>query len=221
MILERLKLGPLNIGSASVENFPDWKVLESGVHPSELQASQKYKHALRKKEFLLGRWLLRQMEPTLAPLLSGEKGLPLWQAGFTGSLSHKEGRVIACIEKSERFRSLAIDLEFIEGFPVHVSSSIAKENEWEAFESCSKEFSHALLFSAKESLFKLCYPLCLKYFGFHDAEFLSFDKETGTFEIRLLKGLSQSLKLGDIFKGYFREKVWSGRKSVMTTLILS
>ena len=56
----------------------------------------------------------------------------------------------------------------------------------------------ALMFSAKESLFKALYPQVGVYFDYLDAEIVQVD--SGYVELRLLKALNNTFSKGDSFR---------------------
>ncbi len=187
------------------------------LSPSEIELAQKFKHPLRKLEFLAARALLHKLETKLPPILCTESGSPLWPSEYKGSISHKNGWVLVSLAKN--FSSLGVDLEEPEKFPLSVSNLIASAEELKLshhFEN-QQEFL-ALIFSAKESFFKCCYPHCEIWFGFHDAKVLSIDFTKGTFEIQLLRDLSKELLAGKIFSGFFKQDVWKERKFIITAI---
>lgn len=224
MKIDTVSLGPLIIGKMDLanESFTE-TVLEHSLSKEEVTASQRFKHLLRKREFLAGRFILHSLQPKLAPVLCTDTGAPIWDNTYTGSLSHKNGLVLGCVEPRQMYTSIGIDLEECSHFPKDVESIISFPEELALLNTIfhqNKIFSLALLFSIKESLFKVCHPVCKIWFGFHDAEVLSCDTRTGTFEIKLLKDLSPYFASGQMFKGFFKDLTWGSRSFIVTALVL-
>ena len=94
-------------------------------------------------------------------------GAPLWPVG-TGSISHTKNAAIAAV--STQFRSIGIDIEveMSNERAGRVTSSFIRPSE-EQFIEGGNTFNSTLIFSAKESLYKMINPLCHEYFGFQDA----------------------------------------------------
>jgi enterobactin synthetase component D len=107
------------------------------------------------------------------------EGLPVWPAGFVGSIAHSEGLAIAVVATSKpqrervRLRALGVDVESRIQGPAQdwarILARVGRSEEqtvpagWEGVEWAT------LVFSAKESLYKALYPLVGRYFGFEAA----------------------------------------------------
>lgn len=219
MKVDSLSLGPLIIGRCEITSESSLEF--ENVHPSEWELSKKYTHPIRKREFLLGRSIVHTLNKDLPAVLSTDNGMPLWSDAFTGSISHKNSWVIACVESREKFRSIGIDLEEASKFPHQVKEVICLPEESKVLNTFEdQKLALALVFSCKESLFKACYPLCKIWFGFHDARLLRFDKKVGTFQIELLRELSPHFQSGQIFEGYYKEESWNQRNFIISALTL-
>lgn len=214
MTIKQIQVGFLSLGCLKLTDS-DFKY---NLHPSEWSLAEKFKHPLRKKEFLTGRHILHTLNSKLPPVLSTDSGMPLWSGGYTGSISHKNGWVMGV--STNQFRSLGIDLEDSSQFPIEVKSDISHPDELQIlprFENIQEHLS--LIFSCKESLFKACYPLCKVWFGFHDARLLSYKE--GVFEIELLKTLSKDFHKGKIFQGHYKTVKWETHTFVITSLCIA
>lgn len=223
MIIHRLQLGQVLVAAldAADERYSE-EFFELKLSAAEWELSTKYKHPLRRREFLGGRALLHALEPDLPPVLSSKSGIPIWNGPFTGSVSHKNGWVLACVSSTQKIRSVGIDLEESEKFPIDVARVICVPEELDAFEKeASPRDFLSLLFSCKESLYKCCHPICETWFGFQDAKLLSYDTGSAKFRIQLLKDLPRGFVAGQIFEGFFQWEIWNGRRFVITSLTLS
>lgn len=214
------KISAAALDALDEEYSEEWFTSRLGAEEAAL--SQKFKHAQRRREFLAGRALLHILEPRLSSILSSKSGMPLWTQGFTGSLSHKNGWVLACVSSVEKLRSVGMDLEEPEKFPLDVARVICVPDEIEILAKSEVPRDYlSLLFSCKESLYKCCFPICQTWFGFQDAKLLSYDTTSGIFTIQLLKDLPQEFLAGQIFTGHFKWEIWKGRRFVITSLTLN
>jgi 4'-phosphopantetheinyl transferase EntD len=142
--------------------------------------------SLRKSEFELGR-SLGHRALTQAGWRADQDGLdwrstipknldrsPNWPAGFVGSISHSDRWIWVAVSRAEEFASLGIDTEGIvePQRATELQSSIGRDIEWERLAKLgmAENLAFSLLFSAKESFFKLAYPLIGKFWEFHDLE---------------------------------------------------
>lgn len=131
----------------------------------------------RKAEFGDARWCahtaLCQLDGPQEPILRGERGMPLWPRGFTGSITHTDGLRAAVVAPCHSIASLGIDAEPDEPLDGDVLDAIARPGEIERLERLrSHEVLHPdrLLFCAKEATYKSWYPLTHRWLGFEQAE---------------------------------------------------
>ena len=114
-------------------------------------------------------------------------GLPAWPQGFVGSISHtmvgRHGIAIAVVAKNNEPQSIAIDCEPI--FSIDHSNEVApltaSVNEQRLGERLGLRREHwlTMIYSLKETLFKLLYGHVNCFMPFEAAEILSFDVVTG------------------------------------------
>jgi 4'-phosphopantetheinyl transferase EntD len=144
----------------------------------------------RKREHAIGRSCARRALTRLGlpplPILSGPKREPLWPDGVVGSITHCEGYSAAAVAKSSQLLAIGIDAEEHAPLPAGVLERIALPEERERLGAASAD-THwdRLLFSAKEATYKAYYPLAKAWLGFEQAA-ITFDADTGTFQVRLL-----------------------------------
>lgn len=147
----------------------------------------------RREEFATGRACARAALQRLghepAPILSGERGEPLWPGGVVGSITHCDGYRAAAVAPSSELRSIGIDAEPHAPLPEGLLGDIAWEEELPHLSDLSRldpaVHWDRLLFSAKESVYKAWFPLARRWLGFEDARLL-LDPSSRTFEARLL-----------------------------------
>lgn len=155
----------------------------------------------RRREFVSVRHCARQamrglgVEP--APILKGERGVPLFPRGVVGSLTHCDGYRGAVLGHALAVRSIGIDAEPHGPLPDGVldAVSLPAERDWLAGGAPSGADVHwdRLLFCAKEATYKAWFPLTYRWLGFEDAH-ITFtldstggdDGTTGTFHTDLL-----------------------------------
>jgi len=147
----------------------------------------------RREEFATGRACARAALERLghepAPILSGERGEPLWPEGVVGSITHCNGYRAAAVAPSSELRSIGIDAEPHAPLPEGLLGDIAWEEELAHLSDLSRldpaVHWERLLFSAKESVYKAWFPLARRWLGFEDAR-LKLDPSSRKFEARLL-----------------------------------
>ena len=85
---------------------------------------------VRKGEFGDARWCAHQALKELGlrsddAILRGERGMPLWPAGCTGSLTHTEGFRAAVAAPTRYVLSMGLDAEVAEALPAGIIHQIA------------------------------------------------------------------------------------------------
>ncbi|MDY3126963.1 MAG: 4'-phosphopantetheinyl transferase superfamily protein [Corynebacterium sp.] len=133
---------------------------------------------VRKAEFGDARWCAHQALTELGytgeePILRGERGMPLWPEGFTGSLTHTTGLRAAVVAPTEEVCSLGLDAEIAEPLPEGVFHQIARAGEVDRvarMQASGLDFADRLLFCAKEATYKAWFPLTYRWLDFHEAE---------------------------------------------------
>ncbi|MDC0357335.1 4'-phosphopantetheinyl transferase superfamily protein [Oligoflexia bacterium] len=144
--------------------------------------------AKRREQFTLGRVAARLALKELGfnpppPILKGNNREPLWPKDVVGSITHTDKYAIAVATFSKDIVGLGIDLE---RFGSKQSQRLAEriclpsELTWLCEDESLMQERFALLFSAKETLFKALYPIYGRYFWFNDAE-LTWDPDQNCF----------------------------------------
>lgn len=161
------------------------------LHPLE-RALVAHAVTMRKAEFGDARWCAHEALKKLGrdtgePILRGERGMPLWPAAVSGSLTHTEGFRAAVVAPRLIVRSMGLDAEVAEPLPDGVLSSIARASELPQIERLRArgiECADRLLFCAKEATYKAWFPLTHRWLGFEQAEIDL--RDDGTFVSYLL-----------------------------------
>jgi len=170
------------------------------LEPQELATLKAFSAKARIESFKLGRLAYRRASDALgfkaAALKNDLDGIPVWPSGLTGSISHTETVSICALAKRTQLRSLGTDIELkSRKISERALQRIALPEEIKWLEQA--KIDPLFLFSAKESFFKLLYPLTRKFFWFHDARLsMISEKPETTFEAKLLKPLSPEFGIG-------------------------
>jgi 4'-phosphopantetheinyl transferase EntD len=181
-ILPRLAAAAESIGpepEAGQELFPAEEALVRTADPR------------RRAEFTAGRACARAALAALglppAPVLAGPAGEPCWPAGVTGSITHCPGYRACAAARIADLAGLGIDAEPDAGLPAGLIESVAGDAEraWLARQAAAAPAVcwDRLLFSAKEAVGKLWYPLTGHWPG--SGELAVFPQAAGTFEARV------------------------------------
>ncbi len=153
-----------------------WSLVDTKTNPVALldQEAELVNGALpgRVAEFAGGRAAARDAlhsagcpRRTSTPLLRDGDRIPIWPAGFTGSISHSAGICIAVATQSTGNISVGIDIECRSMLRTETAARIACNREREAWRDWAANSANAsapadiLLFSAKESVYKALFPL--------------------------------------------------------------
>jgi 4'-phosphopantetheinyl transferase EntD len=166
---------------------------ESSIHPDEERILSLRACAKKRTEFALGRaavhQALRESGEDYVPVLRGGYGEPLWPDGILGSITHCWPWAVALVARSGRPFAIGIDLENLEkAGRVDISRVIctAEELDWVRHGFSSRE-RLAMIFSAKETVYKGFYRFCRQYIDFKDVE-LSWFPERQSFGVSFLGG---------------------------------
>ena len=147
---------------------------------------------VRKGEFGDARWCAHQALRELGvesagAILRGERGMPLWPEGFTGSLTHTDGLRAAVAASTRHVHSMGLDAEPAEPLPDGVLRSIASDSEISMVQRLQADgytWADRLLFCAKEATYKCWYPMTRRWLDFDEAEIEL--RTDGSFTSRLL-----------------------------------
>ena len=132
----------------------------------------------RKAEFGDARWCAHQALAKLgrastAPILRGERGVPIFPASVSGSLTHTDGLRAAVVAPRLLVRSIGLDAERARPLPERILESIARVNELaqiSELKTAGVSCPDTLLFCAKEATYKAWFPLTHRWLDFDEAE---------------------------------------------------
>jgi 4'-phosphopantetheinyl transferase EntD len=146
----------------------------------------------RRREFTTGRHCARdaltRLGVPLVPVLTGPGGEPLWPDGVVGSITHCAGYRAAAVARCTEVAAIGIDAEPHEPLPDGVAEAVTLPGERSQLAAQSARAPGTcwdrLLFSAKESIYKVWYPHAHRMLGFDEAR-VTLDPD-GTFRACLL-----------------------------------
>ncbi len=148
----------------------------------------------RRHEFITARACARralsQLDLPPRPIATGERGQPLWPRGVVGSITHCAGYRACAVARARDLAGIGIDAEPHAPLPDGVLDQIAVARERPLLAELSRAEPAVhwdrLLFCAKESVYKVWFPLAACWLGFEDAA-LTFDRHSRMFRAQLLK----------------------------------
>ncbi|MBW1838594.1 MAG: 4'-phosphopantetheinyl transferase superfamily protein [Deltaproteobacteria bacterium] len=146
--------------------------------------------AKRQREFGAGRLCARKAMARLgikdSPLLKGPDGSPVWPAGIVGAISHSNTWCGSAVARQKDIRGIGLDIETIDRVNIIIAKKVLSPVEMEWVNASDEEAQKrlALLFSAKETIFKCVAPVYGKRLGFFDMVITHVTEEQ-SFEVKL------------------------------------
>ncbi len=140
-----------------------------------------------------------------APILQNENGRPLWPENFTGTISHSNSWAGAAISKTKDITGVGFDIETVGRIKDRMLKRIITDREAEQLKELNKQKAQnyaALIFSAKEAIYKALSPIYAETLRFKDVSILC-KNNSPEFEIELNNGLKSFLKNVRLFCRYF------------------
>jgi len=209
---------PQNIADKTLINslFPE-DVITAEADPTSVREifypeEEAYiKNALPKRrlEFAAGRLCARKALTRLGvrnfPVLVGKNREPIWPPGIVGSISHTERYCGVVVASKKKLDSLGLDVELTGEIDEYYWKRICtrKELTWmNSLPSDRCKESVALIFSAKESLYKCQYAISKKWLNFHDVT-ITINPDIGEFDVIFEVNIDSSFKKGTRLKGKF------------------
>lgn len=105
------------------------------------------------------------------PILRGPKGEPLWPERIAGSITHCYPWSVAVAVKCPNLPTIGVDLETTERVQgTDISELVCGDTELDWVHSGNSLKRLAMIFSAKEAVYKAFYPRCKRYIDFKDVE---------------------------------------------------
>ena len=166
--------------------------------------------ASRKNEFLSGRYCTfkasQALGVNLEKLAIGKSREPLWPKQLVGSISHCKAFAISAVALKSEIKSIGIDVEMIIKDSRHhlIERMVARAEDLIFFKEIppsKKSLVYTILFSAKESLYKVLFPLCGCYFDFKEARIVALDLEENTFSLELISNKEKMKPFLGVYSG--------------------
>jgi 4'-phosphopantetheinyl transferase EntD len=215
-VIERLVPAPV----AAAEAFAD--VDESLMWPEEAEAIARAV-SRRRREYGTVRHLARQslqrlgLPPAAVP--AGENREPRWPAGVVGALTHCAGYRAAVLAHARDVHGLGVDAEPHAPLPDGVLGTVARDEELPRLAGLAADHPDVhwdrLLFCAKESVYKVWFPLARCWLGFEDASVTL--RPDGTFSAALVE---HRLAAGGVERDRLDGRWLAGRGLLVTAITL-
>lgn len=140
-----------------------------------LGESEQIRHAIgsRRREYAAGRTCARAALAQLGlppqEIRTGPGREPVWPEGVVGAITHCPGFAAAAVAPTSCVRGLGIDAEAHRRLPEGVAAQVASPGELAALDRLPLGVHWpTVLFSAKESVYKLWYPEMRSWLGFDE-----------------------------------------------------
>jgi 4'-phosphopantetheinyl transferase EntD len=161
--------------------------LPSPLHPSE-EAGVAGAVPARRAEYAAvrecARTALRRLGFGEVAVPAGPDRAPVWPAGVVGSMTHCEGYRAAAVGRAHAWVGVGIDAEVREPLPADVTALVLSPQERAVLTRTDPALCpDRVVFSAKESVYKVWYPVTGSWLGFDDVDVRLGDD--GTFVARL------------------------------------
>jgi 4'-phosphopantetheinyl transferase EntD len=158
----------------------------------------------RRRFFAIGRAAARQALAEIGvqpvPIGRGLGGEPLWPEGVVGAISHAGNVALAIVGRRGDYAGLGVDIEELwRGPSARAARLICRPSEMEWADVSAGTERLAMLFSAKEAVFKAVFPIEGVWLGFGDAE-LTWQPERGAFAALLLKSPGVGYPVGTVLE---------------------
>jgi len=203
-------------GVATSEANP--KLIRGFVYPEEVTLVC---HSVpsRRQEFFAGRLCARRALAKIGirnfPILMAYDRAPVWPPGIVGSISHADGYCGVAVAKRMEVESIGLDVERVCRLNSDCWRYICTQQELSWINSLPRECKQrniALIFSAKECLYKCQYAISRRWLDFDDVS-ISVNSDTGEFEARLIINVGSRFVKGTCLKGkylFYYDYVFTG-----------
>lgn len=193
-LAELLRQHPLPTGVAAATQLvasQQTHTRPSAVCPNDWASCQSMSSS-RKEEFVAGRQCaaraLNQLKVT-DHVGRGEDRSPQWPAACVGSISHSHGLCWAACATSDQYRGIGIDVEQVRQLTPAVVDVVSTTSDQQHSASLTRRFGPSpwdlIMFSAKESTYKVWHPIMRTWLGYHDAQ-VTLDPAQRSFTVDVL-----------------------------------
>lgn len=139
----------------------------------------------RRHEYATGRWLAHQALADLGvgvdSIPTGPDREPIWPSDVKGSITHTDGHAAVAVSADPMVAGVGIDMECMG----RVGDSILRRILTDKERARQDEVDPTLLFSAKESCFKVLFPIFRQYVEFQAVE-VTLDQARHSFSVSYL-----------------------------------
>ncbi|MEO8885331.1 MAG: 4'-phosphopantetheinyl transferase superfamily protein [Mucilaginibacter sp.] len=164
----------------------------------------------RLKDFSTGRYCARRALATIgykpSAILIGQNNEPLWPHGAVGSISHSGQFTGAVVGLGSHFKCIGIDIETTGKINADMWDMLYTPAEQDFLNSYTGEelaFYTTLLFSFKESFYKMQYPLTHTFLEFTDVE---VNLQDDGFKLIVIKEIDEKNSLPQHFPMYYLQE---------------
>ena len=194
---------PDSVAVVSLEQPPEGESLEPVERERMASAVPS-----RVAEFSAGRWCARAallrlgIEPVAIPVSVSRA--PEWPDGVVGSITHTDGCYAAAVARRTDLVALGIDAEAADAIDDRVAARIMSPGERKRLEAHEGGWRGAVpvVFSAKESLYKMYHPATGSSLDFQDVD-VEVDLPAGTFRARIVRDERPPIRGRREFEGRF------------------
>jgi phosphopantetheine--protein transferase-like protein len=177
------------------------------LYPQELELITKAIDK-RRHEFAAGRACAREALAAIgyapAPILQAASSAPLWPAGILGTISHSHTWAGAAVSRVRHLAGIGLDIETVGRITMNIARKVLTGAETAVMQNLppgERQAFLALLFSAKEAVYKCLSPVVPVHMGFHDAEVQKAGP--ACFEVRMSTEIAQALPACASLTGHY------------------
>lgn len=172
--------------AVAVAGTADWS---GELLPAERVALGERAVPSRRRDFTAGRVCARRalaaLDLPVTPVAAGADRAPVWPAGVVGAITHTDGYCAAAVARAVDLRAVGIDAERHRPLSAGVRRKVCRPDEEAELARLPAGPPWAtVLFSAKETVYKVWYPLVGTWLGFPDAR-VTLDPDAGTFHAEI------------------------------------
>jgi 4'-phosphopantetheinyl transferase EntD len=117
---------------------------------------------------IVARQLMQRLGLASAAITKDPSGMPIWPAGFVGSLAHDSTVAVAAVARSQDFRAVGIDIEPALPLPADMRDLVVSESERDTLGA--DPLAERVVFAVKEAVYKAVYPLDRVFLEFADIQ---------------------------------------------------
>ncbi|ATO15131.1 4-phosphopantetheinyl transferase [Micromonospora sp. WMMA2032] len=172
--------------AVAVAGPADWS---GELLPAELAGLGDRAVPSRRRDFTAGRMCARRALAALGlpptPVPAGPDRAPVWPTGVVGAITHTEGYCAAAVARAADLRAVGIDAERHRALSPGVRRKVCRPDEEAELARLPAGLPWpTVVFSAKETVYKIWHPVVGTWLGFPDAR-VTLDLDAGTFRAEI------------------------------------